>query len=86
MLSYRTRRRLSLLILVVGLPAYIALAVTLVNWMDRVFGRQGVLAELAIYVALGVLWALPFRSVFRGVGQADPDGQEAPAKPPGSGV
>jgi hypothetical protein len=29
--------------------------------------------ELFIYVALGVIWALPFKFVFRGIGQADPD-------------
>ncbi|NDH24708.1 MAG: DUF2842 domain-containing protein, partial [Rhodobacteraceae bacterium] len=26
-----------------------------------------------IYIALGILWALPFKYVFRGVGQNDPD-------------
>ena len=30
------------------------------------------LTELAIYVGLGILWALPFRFVFRGVARADP--------------
>ena len=69
-LSYRTRRRLSALILVVGLPAYIVAAVTLIN--DR-FGRLPVLAELAVYVILGFLWALPFRFVFRGIGKPDPE-------------
>ncbi|MFN0116512.1 MAG: DUF2842 domain-containing protein [Paracoccaceae bacterium] len=73
MLAYRTRRRLSLLILVVGLPLYVVVAVTLMNWLDRTFGRQAWGVELAVYVGLGVLWALPFRSVFRGIGQTDPD-------------
>ena len=36
-------------------------------------GRPGFLVELLIYVALGVLWALPFKFIFKGVGQADPD-------------
>ena len=35
--------------------------------------RPGVLVELAIYLVLGVVWALPLKAVFRGVGQADPD-------------
>jgi hypothetical protein len=73
MLTYRARRRLSLLILVVGLPAYIIAAVTAVNALDRAFGRQPVGVELLVYVGLGILWALPFRAVFRGIGQADPD-------------
>lgn len=66
-LSYKTRRRLSLFILVVGLPAYIVAAVTVVNLLDR----PPIWAELLVYVALGVVWALPFRAVFRGVGQPE---------------
>ncbi len=72
MLNYRTRRRLSLLILLVGLPLYIVVAVSAVNWMDRMWGRQPIWIELIVYVGLGFLWALPLRTVFRGVGQADP--------------
>lgn len=72
-LGYKARRRLSLLILLVGLPAYIVVAVTAVNWADRTFGRLPFLAEIVVYVVLGVLWALPFRAVFRGVGQPDPE-------------
>ena len=72
-LKYKTRRRLSLLILLVGLPLYIIVAVTLVNWADSRFGRLPFLAELAVYIGLGILWALPFRAVFRGIGKPDPD-------------
>ena len=71
-LSYKARKRWSLVILLVGLPAYIVAAVTLVNWLDR----PSFLVELAVYVGLGFLWALPFRFVFRGVGQPDPDAEE----------
>jgi Protein of unknown function (DUF2842) len=68
-LSYKARRRWSLVILLVGMPAYVVAAVTLVGLIDR----PSILVELAIYIALGFLWALPFRFVFRGIGQADPD-------------
>ncbi|MEM8801277.1 MAG: DUF2842 domain-containing protein [Pseudomonadota bacterium] len=68
-LSYKARRRLSLLILLVGLPTYIVVSITVVNWLDR----PPLLVELLVYVVLGVIWALPFKSVFRGVGKADPD-------------
>lgn len=71
-LSYKARRRWSLVILLIGLPAYIVLAVTLVNMIDR----PHILIELAIYVGLGVLWAFPLKFVFRGVGQADPDADQ----------
>ncbi len=68
-LSYRTRRRLSLVVLIVALPAYIVAAVSLVGLFDR----PPFLLELAIYVGLGVVWAIPLKAVFKGVGQGDPD-------------
>jgi hypothetical protein len=68
-LSYKTRRRLSLVILVFGLPAYIALA----WWIMSLFERPSIWVELGIYTLLGVLWAFPLKAVFKGVGQADPD-------------
>lgn len=72
-LSYKARKRLSLLILLVGLPAYIVAAVSLVGLLDR----PSVVMELLIYVGLGIVWAVPFRHVFRGIGQVDPDMQKA---------
>ncbi|GHG90594.1 DUF2842 domain-containing protein [Pseudodonghicola xiamenensis] len=71
-LSYKARRRWSLVILLVGMPAYIVVAVTLLNWLDR----PPLWVELLVYVALGILWALPFKFVFRGVGQADPKAED----------
>ena len=71
-LAYKTRKRLSLLVLVVGLPLYAIVAVNVV----ALFDRPPILVELLIYLGLGVLWALPMRRVFLGVGKADPDGPE----------
>lgn len=68
-LSYKTRRRLSLLVLVVGLPAYIGVA----WYIMSLFERPSVWLELLIYTVLGVVWAIPLKSIFIGVGQADPD-------------
>ena len=68
-LSYKTRRRLALLVLCVGLPAYIVVAVTLVALIDR----PSVLIELAIYIGLGILWIVPLRPIFLGIGQPDPN-------------
>ena len=73
-LSYKARRRWSLLILLVFLPVYIVVAVTIMNRI----GRPNGFFELLVYVFLGIAWALPFKSVFRGVGQADPDANEDP--------
>jgi hypothetical protein len=78
-LSHKARKRWSLVILLVGLPLYIAVAVTVMNWL----GRPPLWVELFVYVALGVVWALPFRLVFRGVGKADPaDTPEEPGPGP----
>ncbi|MCG7519710.1 DUF2842 domain-containing protein [Ruegeria sp. Ofav3-42] len=68
-LSYKARRRWSLLLLLIGLPLYIVAVVTVVNWLDR----PPIWLELLVYVVLGVLWALPFKFVFKGVGKEDPD-------------
>jgi len=64
---------LSLLILLVGLPAYIAAA----WYITSLFERPSLLVELGVYVGLGVLWAMPLKAVFKGVGQADPDAETA---------
>ena len=68
-LSYKVRRRWSLVILLVGLPLYIIVAVNVVGLFDR----PSIWLELLIYVGLGFVWMMPFKFVFRGIGQADPD-------------
>ena len=68
-LSYKNRRRLALFLLLVWLPLFVVVAVTIMNMIDR----PPLWLELIIYVALGVIWALPFKSVFKGVGREDPD-------------
>jgi hypothetical protein len=68
-LSYKARKRWSLVILLVGLPLYIVIAVSVINMLQR----PSILVELLIYVALGVLWAFPLKFVFKGIGQPDPD-------------
>jgi hypothetical protein len=67
-LSYQSRKRWALAILLIGLPVYLVVAVNLVDLFDR----PPFLVELAIYIGLGFLWALPFRFIFKGIGQADP--------------
>lgn len=67
-LSWRARRRWSLVLLLVGLPAYIVAAVSLL----ALFDRPSIWLELLVYGGLGILWALPFRAVFRGIGREDP--------------
>ncbi len=68
-LSFKARRRWSLAILVVGLPLYIVAVVTVLNWLER----PPIWLELLVYIGLGILWVLPFKFVFRGIGKEDPD-------------
>lgn len=71
-LSHKARRRWSLVVLLIWLPFYIMVAVTIMN----IIPRQHLLIEFLIYLVLGVAWALPFKFVFKGVGKADPDADE----------
>ena len=73
-LSYKARRRWSLVILLLGLPAYIVSAVTVMNLL----GRPPMWVEFVVYVALGIVWAIPFKFIFKGIGQADPDASQDP--------
>lgn len=72
-LGYKARKRLSLLILLVGMPVYVVLAVTLMNHIQRL----PIWAEVPAYLILGFAWIVPFRAVFLGVGQPDPDTEKA---------
>ncbi len=67
-MTYRTRKRLAMVVLLVGLPVYIVLAGGLVGQLER----PHVLVEIAIYVGLGMLWTLPLRGLFRGLGREEP--------------
>jgi hypothetical protein len=73
-LSHKSRKRLSILILVVAMPLYV---VAVVNVL-ALFDRPPFWVELAVYVILGIVWVLPLKSVFRGVGQPDPDAPPDP--------
>ena len=72
-LSYKARRRWALVILLIGMPLYIIFAIAGVALFFQFTGRPPIWLEFAIYVVLGVLWVFPFKKVFMGVGQADPD-------------
>lgn len=71
-MGYKARKRLALAVLVIGLPAYIVVAVTVMSEADR-FPK---VIEFVIYVALGIGWAFPLKWVFKGIGQPDPNGKD----------
>ncbi len=68
-LNYKTRKRLALLVLLVGMPLYVVVAVTVMNRLPRL----PLWAEVPVYLVLGFAWILPFKAVFKGIGQPDPD-------------
>ncbi len=68
-LSYKARRRWSLFILVIGLPVYIAV----VWFMLSLLEAWPVWLQIVICLVFSIVWAFPLKSVFLGVGQADPD-------------
>ncbi|MCB5410631.1 DUF2842 domain-containing protein [Pseudogemmobacter faecipullorum] len=77
-LSYKARRKLALLILVIGLPLYILLTLGVIGWANDTWwpgpqDRMPFWLELVVFIGTGLIWALPCRSIFRGIGQADPD-------------
>jgi hypothetical protein len=76
-MSYRVRKIVCAVLLIVGLPLYVVVASTLVG----LFERPGVLTELAIYVGLGVLWAVPLRGLFLGIARPDPAKAGRPPQP-----
>lgn len=71
-MTYKARKRLSIFVLVVGLPIYIILAVTIMSAMMTQEVRFPMLVELLVYIALGIGWAFPLKWVFKGIGQPDP--------------
>ena len=65
MFSYRLKRFLAILVLLLWLPFYIVLVLNIF----ALFERPSFVVELLVYVIAGVLWALPFKALFKGVGQ-----------------
>ena len=63
-MSLKQRKRWSLVLLLVWMPVWVVIAVTLVNWLDARFGRMPIWAEVPMYVFLAFVWVLPFRRVF----------------------
>lgn len=72
-MTYKARKKLALFVLVVGLPAYIILAVSIMSGMMTDNIRLPKVIEFIVYVALGIGWAFPLKWVFMGIGQSDPD-------------
>lgn len=68
-LSWKARRRWALVILILAVPAYVVAAVSLL----ALFDRPPFWVELAVYAGLGLLWVVPLRPIFRGIGRPEPE-------------
>ena len=85
-LSYKTRRRWSVIILLIGLPLYIFVTLALIGlandqWWSGPGERMPFWLELVVFIGLGLVWALPCKRIFLGVGQADPDADQPGDRP-----
>lgn len=75
-MTLRTRKRLALFVLVVGIPAYLVLATTIVGLIER----PPLLVELGIYLGLGLAWAFPLKGLFLGIAKAPPEDADQPPR------
>lgn len=66
-LRRNTRVWLSILVLVIGIPVWAFVAVTLMEWAQASLGPLPFWAEALGWVVLGLGWILPLRGLFLGV-------------------
>ncbi|MHA1128537.1 MAG: DUF2842 domain-containing protein [Alphaproteobacteria bacterium] len=71
-LSYKARRRWSLFLLVVWLPIYIVIAISVL----ALIGDLNKYLAIIVYAVLGVAWALPFKPLFQGIGKTEDGNKE----------
>ncbi len=69
MFSYKLKRFFAILVLLLWLPFYIVLVLNVL----ALFERPSLIVELLVYVIAGVFWALPFKALFKGIGQQTKD-------------
>lgn len=66
-MTYKSRRRWALVVLLIGMPLYLVIALNVMVRIDRL----PIWAEVPVYILLGTAWILPFKRLFTGIGQAD---------------
>lgn len=66
-MNYKSRRRWALVVLLIGLPIYLVIALNVMVRIDRL----PIWAEVPVYILLGTAWIWPFKRMFTGIGQAD---------------
>tara|TARA_B100000768_G_scaffold143320_1_gene135446 strand:+ start:145 stop:384 length:240 start_codon:yes stop_codon:yes gene_type:complete len=76
-LSYKARRRWSLLILLIGMPVYVIIVANLVAFLPEL----SKIVEFFMYVVLGIVWIIPVKFIFMGIGQEEPDARNEKGGP-----
>ncbi len=71
-LSNRSKRRWSLFVLLIWLPFYIFVAISVL----ALIGDINKWLQIPLYLFLGIAWALPFKSVLTGIGRPVDEDQE----------
>jgi len=71
-LGYKARKRWSLAVLLIALPAWIVASVTLADWLRTRMDGLPVLMELVIFVVLGVVWIVSAQARLSRRGPARP--------------
>lgn len=71
-LSMKARKRWSLVVLLIGLPVWIVVAVNLADLINR----DSIFVELVVFVVLGFVWILPFKKLFSGVAAMPPEDRD----------
>ena len=57
----------AILVLVLGIPLWIFVAVSAMDWAQARFGPLPFWVEMLGWIALGLVWIFPLRGVFLGV-------------------
>ena len=57
----------AILVLVIGIPLWVFIAVTGMEWLEARFGPLPWWAGMLGWITLGLVWIFPLRSVFLGV-------------------
>ncbi len=68
-MSYNSRRILSLLILLFGLPMYVICVVSGMAFLHNL----PMYLELILYIFFGIIWVFPVKFIFKGIGQKNPE-------------
>ena len=71
-MSYKSRRAWALVVVVIGMPIYIILALNVMVRIDRL----PIWAEVPVYILLGTIWIVPFKRLFLGVAQPEAASQD----------